>query len=216
MLHKSFIVPLICLSLLALTTLSEVSAQERSGFLLRINSGIGSADISRDLGGSQGKFTMSGQAFLGQLTIGGFIMPNLALHGTVYNTQMFNPSVEDEQMSYEWGETDATISAGGLGAGLTYYFMPTNVYISATAGFAFMQIELKNGSLTRTEDSDTGVGGSLVLGKEWFVSERWSLGLGAQFDVASIPISNDAICIDRCEENVTSISGGLVFSATLN
>ena len=159
---------------------------------------------------------MSGQAFLGQLTIGGFITPNLALHGTVYNTQMFNPNVEDEQMSFEWGETDASISAGGLGAGLTYYFMPTNVYISATAGFAFMQIELKNGSLTRTEDSDTGVGGSLVIGKEWFVSERWSLGLGAQFDVASIPTSNDATCIDSCEENVTSVSGGLVFSATLN
>ena len=128
---------------------------------------------------------------------------------------MFNPNVEDEQMSFERGrQTQASLLAGLVPDSRIILCPP--MCISATAGFAFMQIELKNGSLTRTEDSDTGVGGSLVIGKEWFVSERWSLGLGAQFDVACIPTSNDATCIDSCEENVTSVSGGLVFSATLN
>ena len=204
------------MSVLGLTALSEASAKDRSGFLLRINTGLGYADLSRDVGGAKGDVTMSGQAFVGQLAIGGFITPNLALHGTFHSTQMYNPRVEDDQMSYEWGDVDARISSGGFGAGLTYYFMPTNVYVSASAGFALMKAELTNGNVTRTEDSDTGVGASLVIGKEWFVSERWSLGLGAQFDLASIPTDVDSTCVDNCEENVTSMSGGLVFSATLN
>ena len=118
---------------------------------------------------------------------------------------MYNPS-EDDQMSWR-GDVDARIR-WWVRRGLTYYRRQTSMYQQAQA--SHMQAELTNGNVTRTEDR-YGRGGLLVIGKEWFVSERWSLGLGAQFDLASIPTDVDSTCVDNCEENVTSMSGGLGF-----
>ena len=63
---------------------------------------------------------------------------------------------------------------------------------------------------------ETDVGGSLVTGQQRYGFERWSLGLDTQVDAASRPACVDSTCIDDCAENFTSISGGIVFSATIN
>jgi hypothetical protein len=56
-----------------------------------------------------------------------------------------------------------------------------NLYIQATPSFTWWRAET---DLLEFE-SDTGFGMRLALGKEWWVSDSWALGLNGQFAFAS-------------------------------
>lgn len=89
-----------------------------------------------------------------------------------------------------WGDS---VAAYGFGGGATYYLMPHNLFWSASWGMS--------GSYDDT--SVVGWGAAHLVGKEWWVSSNWSLGVAGQFLYA-----------DHGDEEAASL--GVLFSATYN
>jgi hypothetical protein len=92
-----------------------------------------------------------------------------------------------------------------VGGGVTYYFGKSNVYVTASVGAALLTFDIDGDS----EDSDTGIAFDAGVGKEWWVSDRWGLGVSATGGYHSIPPGDAG-------NNFSGPSFALRFSATLN
>jgi hypothetical protein len=104
--------------------------------------------------------------------------------------------------------TGVTLNMIGFGPGLAYYFEPTNLYLSATLNFS--QITLTDSKTNnQLAETEIGYGFSGMVGKEWWVSTDWGLGLAAQFQLASVKVKN-------VDSRMTGMGFALLFSATYN
>lgn len=171
------------------------------GFFLRLSAGGGAAGTEKTADSLKMKF--SGGAADVNLAIGGIISPNLALHGTIYGWVVSDPEVEVEGTGV--GNLPADLSLSAVGAGLTYYFMPANLYLSASAGIGSMTIKLGSVSV----ESESGLVLDFTLGKEWWVGDSWGLGI-------AVGVSHHSIPEKDVDENWSGTSFGIRFSATRN
>jgi hypothetical protein len=186
--------------------LSAGPRDHRDGFFLRLSAGGGAAateaKLPSDAEGPGDKIRLSGTASDVNIAIGAIVAPNLALHGTLYGWLVDEPEVEVAGASVS---TNADLDLSAFGAGLTYYFMPVNIYLSGSLGFSTVTLEGPFG----TGETDTGPALDITAGKEWWVSNRWALGVAAGFGYHSAP--------DKAtSENWNGTSIALRFSATMN
>ena len=191
----------LCLTLLAGPALAG-EPRTHDGFFLRLSAGMGSANTENEVLDSDIEF--SGGSGDANIAIGAVVAPNLAIHGTLFGWTVAEPDVEAEGLS---GEIEGDLSLSAFGGGLTYYFMPANIYLSGSLGAATLSIDddpLFEG------DSDTGIVGEITLGKEWWVGGSWGLGVAGAFGFHSIPGD------DLFEEDWSGNSWAIRFSATLN
>jgi hypothetical protein len=170
------------------------------GFFLRLSAGPGTATTSFDLFGAD--LEISGPTGDANLAIGGMVTRNLALHAT-----LFGWVASDPDMSFlgRTGRLSADVSLSGLGIGLTYYFMPVNIYVSGSVGAASLTVE----SGQTSGETDLGPAMDLTLGKEWWVSESWGLGVAGAFGYHSVPEKD-------IEGDWTGTSFGIRFTASYN
>jgi hypothetical protein len=167
---------------------------------MTLGGGGGGTTISDDsneleFSGGQGEFTIA---------IGGVVTENLAIHGTLFGFSMVDPEVEFNGTSI--GEANGSMTMSAVGAGLTWWVMPANFYLSGSAGFGNLTADPDG---TSSETSDTGFAMELALGKEWFVSDSWGLGVGGGFSWHTIPDGD-------IPENWSGVSISLRFTATYN
>lgn len=172
-------------------------APKHDGFFLRFHTGPASLDISlknspTSIGGGGGIFSFA---------LGGAVAENLILFGEMTNILVLDPTVTLDNKDFQTRNASAGVTA--IGPGLSYYFMPINIYLSGTLLFARTRLEDE----VSTASSEYGVGAKLALGKEWWVSTNWGLGLAGSATFAQMPDGADT---------VTSSSYGLMFSATYN
>ncbi len=170
------------------------------GFFLRLSAGVGGAGTELQNVSPTMKF--SGSASDMNFAIGGIVTPNLALHATLFGWAATNPEIEIGGAS---GSVNGDLSLSALGVGLTYYVMPANLYLSGSIGAGSLQLDLPSGS----GETGTGVVGDFTIGKEWWVSRSWGLGIAGGLGLHSVPekgISNDW----------TGASVSLRFTATYN
>lgn len=184
------------------------------GFFLRLSSGIGGGRVSGD-NDTSGKFT--GATSQGSIAIGGVITDNLALHADVFVASLFNPTYENKNgTAVTLNDLDITMRFGSVGVGVTYYIMPMNLYLCGSLGLAVASTEVRYTRLgltfTDTWESQTGFGLNLMVGKEWWVSDNWGLGVAGQFIYANIPVKDKT----GAEDSFSGGSLGVLFSATYN
>ena len=109
----------------------------------------------------------------------------------------------------EIGEADAEVTISNIGIGSTHYFMPINVYVSSSFALAKGTVESEGEEL----ETDNGIGINLAIGKEWWVSDNWGLGVAAQLSSTVLPDKN----LRTGEElDLTTHSVGVLFSAMFN
>jgi hypothetical protein len=176
--------------------------REHDGFFLRLSAGGGTARSEVDVPG--GKAQLSGATGDVNIAIGGIAARNLAIHGTIFGWLVSDPDVEIASVG-TGTLTNTDLDLTGYGAGLTYYIMPANVYLSASAGAA----KLTSDSPGADFESDTGFIGEFALGKEWWVGSSWGLGVSGAAGIHSIPDGG-------VDKNWKGASFALRFSATLN
>ena len=147
--------------LAAMPTLANEPRQHDKAFFLRLSAGIGAANAEvDDIGFSGEDLELSGMSGDANFAIGGMVSRNLALHGTLGGWTVSDPDVEVGGFE---GESDDTIlSLGMFGAGLTYYIMPVNMYLSGSIGAATLTLDVDGDE----EESDTGIAMDLTIGKE--------------------------------------------------
>jgi hypothetical protein len=172
-----------------------------NGFYMRLALGGGGASAS----GAGEKY--SGSSLVIGAAFGGAITPSLILYGEIFGHTVPGASYETGGVSSSSGGRDLDIFGGG--PGVAYYFMPLNLYLSGT--FLLQQVRLSdpNDSNRSVDLTKTGFGFSLMVGKEWWVSADWGVGVAAEFLVGTAK--------DRYfDARWTSKGLGLVFSASYN
>ncbi|HEX7509005.1 MAG TPA: hypothetical protein VF550_19685 [Polyangia bacterium] len=176
---------------------------QHDGFYMRVYAGPGYLTASETAGGVTGTYSDWGVTY--GAAFGGTIAPNLILYGEFLGTTI----------------TDATFSSGGaldypgydltlfgFGPGIAYYFEPVNLYLSGT--LTFTQIDFSyTGTSAPADSTNLGIGFSFMVGKEWWVTPDWGIGIAGQFHIATM---RDPTYDTRMRATAFSI----LFSATYN
>lgn len=197
------------------TQCALAAPQTHDGFFLQFNAGAGHQRWS---GNSQGaELTIEGRSSKFDFALGGTILPNLVLFAQFTGTGAAEPAVNltvDQRRSDFAPRIDQTMSIG-LGAGLAYY-LPDGIYLAGSV--ISMRLKSQNRDIISAAfpypnepvSTDDGVGIQARLGKEWWVSEEWGLGIAISYLRAQLP--------DRRHPDVdwTANDFGLTFSATYN
>ncbi|HAH24648.1 MAG TPA: hypothetical protein DCL77_13005 [Prolixibacteraceae bacterium] len=164
--------------------------------------------------GSASTLNMSGTGGVFDLKIGGAIKENLILHAAIISNAVTGPTLETtSNMHITTVKAPDTFGVGEAmwGVGVTYYVMPSNILVSGTLG-------LGKFSLTDTKDSNNNItteGGlsvQLKLGKEWWVSKNWGLGVGLTYGATKV--TNEST--GNPTEELGSNRFGILFNTTFN
>jgi hypothetical protein len=170
------------------------------GFALRLDGGIGGMGIQAPASADSRGSASGGMG----IVIGGAVAENVILGGDLWGVGMFGG-----WNMMQGGGTGHGL--GGLGLNVTYYFMPVNVYVSASPSVTTLTSMTHSTTTSATNvASSAGFGAKLSVGKEWWVGEHWGLGLAGQF-FASWNGSQGAV-----SGTWTTLAGGVAFSATYN
>jgi hypothetical protein len=195
---------LLLIALLHSAAAAGGQARTHDGLFLRLSGGAGAARSSIE--GTGGKIEVSGAPGEMNFAIGGMVAPNLALHGTLWGWSIQDPDAEVTLFGLGTanGTINGTVTMSAFGAGLTYYFMPVNMYASGSVGLGTLKLD---GDV----EGETNVGPAmdLTLGKEWWVGNSWGLGVAGGFSYHSLPDKD-------VSENWSGTSFALRFSATFN
>ncbi len=177
-------------------------------FFMRLSAGFGFNSAAFD---DSAETTLRGGGALASLAFGATIAPNIALGVDVFGLSMVQPSIR--QNGRDLGDAEGTkASLGAIGLGATFYVMPANIYFAAALGVGVGTLEFEGQfgpfNVRTKEDTDPGLAANLMVGKEWWVSRRWGLGLALQAILASVEAD------DGTGLGVFGI--GLLFSASMN
>jgi hypothetical protein len=174
--------------------------QRHFGFYIRPDLGVGY------MSSTESGITLSGFSGLGGVAIGGAIRENSILAVHIIDAVAQNPSVSSGGSSTS--TRDTSLLLWGIGPQYTHYFMPANVYLSTT--LALTRLHISSGG--RSADSNWGVGTRIALGKEWWVSDHWGLGLDGHigFSTNQDPVGGGS------SNTLTTWTFGAAFSATYN
>ncbi len=185
-------------------------ARQHEGFFMRFLLGAGQGKVViEDVEGSDMEFKST--PIGARIQIGGSVSENLILFGEIGGANFSEPTVTwkgDEGML-----TGYDVSINDYGVGISYYIMPSNIFLSGSFSLSKDRIKTKDDEAeTKTEaTTESGLGFYLSAGKEWWVSDKWALGcaLFAQ-------ISNATDKGPSGEYPVKNSVFGIAFSATFD
>jgi hypothetical protein len=193
-------------------------AHEHDGFFLRLAVGVGAGGMAYDertaIGQKRSGVKTRGLIGSFEVAVGGRVVDNLIVHGSLIAVGMSSNKTVDGVENNNYDELATRM--GLLGAGVTYYVMPTNLYLTLVAGASYLE-ERREDERTRGDSAavESGVGGAtaLTVGKEWWVGQRgqWAIGAAITGGFYTAPVE---IAGEDTWARAHSIS--LNFSATLN
>jgi hypothetical protein len=173
--------------------------------------GGGYRTASASNGTEEVTITGTGPAFT--LAIGGALVDNVILFGQLNFASALEPEVRSSTLG-TMTLTNTDVDFFGLGGGLAYYVVPVNLYIAGALLMSQLQVSRQGNSDNSADVTDEGMGLDLTVGKEWWVSSNWGLGLAAQFFVARMPDAGSNVTGQRVHWNAVATT--LAFSATFN
>ena len=162
-----------------LAPVDPAEAERHDGFFLRFSFGFGFSSLRArpDAASNRDSWLMRGHLMVLDLAAGWALRDNLILF-TNLDLDTVVPTKLDPRLSPRTGRTRVWL--GGLGAGLAYYWMPHNLHLSAGVQFASLSLEEPPDNVVGV--SQPGLGGTLALGKEWWLTPtmtaNWSAGIG--------------------------------------
>ena len=143
-----------------------VDHHRHNGFFLRLAIGPSYGSVSGDdhIFRDVDDISLSGFGLAASITIGGALIDNLILNADLFQTTLFSPDVDVDgrglggagELAEELGVGD-DVNIVGIGLGVTYYFMPVNIYIGGTAGIGQVVFEDESG---HREGTDVGFVGN--------------------------------------------------------
>jgi len=145
------------------------------------------------------------------MAFGVSVTPNLVIYGEVTGTVVKDPIQNRNGVSTTL--TGHGLTLAGLGPGAAYYLLPAHLYFSGTLTLSYLPRGYYgvssgaggNGAILTNKD----IGGTFMVGKEWWVSANWGLGVAGIVHLASMKLPNTA-------PRATAEALSLVLSATYN
>jgi hypothetical protein len=153
--------------------------------------------------------TYSGGGVTMTYAFGGAVTPNLVLYGEFLMTMAPDPTSKLGVNSQTLTGIDLVLL--GMGPGVAYYLEPSNLYFSGTLAFSQVSASASssNSSNRSIDLTDMGIGASFMVGKEWWVSHDWGLGVAGLLHVASMKLRD-------VDTRMTATALSVLFSATYN
>jgi len=207
---------IIILSLIILLTINSAFSQfenppgfhAHDGFYLSLCLGGSYLTMTDNMTNSNyQKLEMKGNGTTMDIKIGGSIRPNFILHGDIISSASYSGDIYVDSRKVGKMENSDTFGSAMLGGGFTYYFMPQNTFVCATVGTGNFNIITQNDSYT----SDKGFAFMAKLGKEWWVSTNWGLGMSAGYQYITTTTKSGGVTEDISGSAIT-----LMFNATFN
>jgi hypothetical protein len=186
----------------------EAGYRQHKGFFLSMSVGPNFPSITAEVIGDYNyKFRGTGAQF--DLKIGGAVKENLILHATFTSNMMAGPEITSGGSSQNTSN-NITLGETMMGGGITYYVMPANISLSGSLGIGnFTLIDNDNETSVST---DRGFSIQLKVGKEWWISKRWGLGVAVTYGKTKLTNTPGG----GVEELMNSNNFGILFNATLN
>jgi len=154
----------------------EPGFHRHDGFYMRGVMGFAVGEMRGDL--ANGQLQISGSGIAEAFAFGYAIKENVIVYGEYGIAGLFTATASGAGKNPNTSSTNPlTLS---FAPGLAYYLEPQNLYVSGALGLAFSIAteKLNGGEVTSIQhDSGAGIGGNLTLGKEWWVSANWGLGV---------------------------------------
>lgn len=158
-------------------------------------------------------WSVTGTGFAIAVALGGSVLPNLVIYAELTHSVASDPTRKVDDLSTTL--TNYDVDLAGFGPGAEYYLVPANLYFSGTIAFSKLTSRYNGPSGSEGTGSDlaiftnTGIGATLMVGKEWWVSANWGMGVAGIVHLASMKITNE-------DSRVTAEALSLVLSATYN
>ena len=185
---------------------------QHDGFYLRLAAGLSVLHASWRETADDWSITGTGIALV--MTLGGSVTPNLVLYGEITGSMAMDPTEKHNGVSTTLDDYD--VSLAGIGPGAAYYLVPANLCFSGTLAF-FRLTKGYHGPSPGSEGTggngailtDTGIGAAFMVGKEWWVSTNWGLGVAGIVHLASMKLTDG-------DTRAVAEALSLVLSATYN
>jgi hypothetical protein len=152
-----------------------------------------------------GSLSVGGEGMMASADLGAAAESNLIVFLRAAISAMLAPSTEGRLRDV----SDGTLTSYLVGIGLTYYVMPVNVGFTLAGGLVATDFEYVDQGSETSADTDLGVGLQADLGKEFWVSDDWALGLTGRFMFESSP---DSSAVGRTALRV--LGGALLLGVT--
>ncbi len=185
------------------TLLSPVHRHD--GFYFNAVAGTGWANIDRMAMGGAGLFGIK---------LGGAVSDHVVLFGAIDTYWMFSPIMKtvitlgDKSIALS-GNLDGYILMPNFSAGAGYY-TDSNYFLLLSMGMAAWQIksDVPQTTFGGTKESNPGSSLSLSIGKEWWISDNWGIGVAL--------IGHGAINMSRGVYGSGYYFAGIAVTATYN
>ncbi len=132
--------------------------------------------------GSSGTLEFVGTGAAIDIKLGGSLQENLILTFDILNKAVVSPELKVNGISVGTSN-NLSISEVTYGGGLTYYLMPSDVFLSATLGAG--TFVLSNSQSNITTRTDYGFSMQLKVGKHWWISNKWGISLSGAYGTTS-------------------------------
>jgi hypothetical protein len=160
-------------------------------------------------------YTVSGTGSIGDFKIGGSISPSLILHATFLGRVISGPTISIPGFSIKTSE-EVQIREDMIGIGLTHYVkspsaFSNNMFLSASVGLGNYTLNTTNNGASLSFESKAGFAMQLKLGKEWWISRNWGLGIGFDYSKTVVSTKNST-----GSETINSDRFGIMLNATFD
>lgn len=181
---------------------------QHDGVFVRLLVGGGYNNMSTTVQGQDVSLYGGGGAF--SIAVGGALNRHLILFGEITNSVAVDPNFKIE--GGRSGSNNGSVSMVGFGGGLAYY-TDANVYLSGSLLLSQLQFNDDDGSSSDAH-TDFGVGINALIGKEWWVSDNWGLGIAGQLLAATMKDQSTAGFSET--PTWTALSLNVLFTASFN
>jgi hypothetical protein len=164
--------------------------------------------MSAGSGGTRVKASGFGSLFI--TTLGGTIAPNLILYGSLI---FYEGNADVSINGASAGSVDNGAGVVGFGPGIAYYLEPANVFFAGTIRVSGLGISSSRGNTGWSSRAGATLEGQ--IGKEWWVSDNWGLGVSAQM-LGGAMKGQESLAAGGEIPTWTVVMLSLLFSATYN
>ena len=142
--------------------------------------------------------------------LGGAVSDHVIIAAHLFDVAVPSPTftVTDSQGSQSMSPPNTSMAGLEFGPEFTFY-TSSNLYLSVTAAITKLSRTV-NGQDT---NSQTGFGGQLAVGKEWWVSDNWGIGICGQL---TLSVNADQSFSNGNQPTITAVAPTLSLSATFN
>lgn len=183
-------------------------SRRHDGLLLRLTLGVGGGAVGFDES-QDADAAFSGGGWSASLDLGGALDDDITLFGRARFAALVSPTVSSDDRELG-AASDAFATQSMLGVGISYYIMPLNLYLDGVLGLAVIASGHDYAGAELDYESDIGFGLDLDVGKEWWVSDNWGLGVALRLSVARVEGSDDL----PDGSQLGAVFGALLLSAT--